>query len=69
MDKNSKDSSVTISDVSTVTKKHAGDVRVIIYDEKTGQKMTTAREGYVSLNDILLQELKELVGESSLVVR
>lgn len=64
-----KDSSVTISDVSTVTKKHAGDVRVIIYDEKTGQKMTTAREGYVSLNDILLQELKELVGESSLVVR
>ena len=48
-----KDSSVTISDVSTVTKKHAGDVRVIIYDEKTGQKMTTAREGYVSLNDIL----------------
>ncbi len=31
--------------------------------------MTTAREGYVSLNDILLQELKELVGESSLVVR
>lgn len=64
-----KDSSITISDVSTVTKKHAGDVRVIIYDEKTGQKMTTAREGYVSLNDILLEELKELVGESSLVVR
>jgi len=31
--------------------------------------MTTAREGYVSLNDILLEELKELVGESSLVVR
>lgn len=31
--------------------------------------MTTARRGYVSLNDILLQELKELVGESSLVVR
>lgn len=64
-----KDSSITISDVSTVTKKHVGDVRVIIYDEKTGQKMTTAREGYVSLNDILLEELKELVGESSLVVR
>ena len=64
-----KDSSITISDVSTVTKKHAGDVRVIIYDEKTGQKMTTAKEGYVSLNDILLEELKELVGESSLVVR
>lgn len=64
-----KDSSITISDVSTVTKKHAGDVRVIIYDEKTGQKMTTAREGYVSLNDILLEELKELVGENSLVVR
>ncbi len=64
-----KDSSITISDVSTITKKHTGDVRVIIYDEKTGQKMTTAREGYVSLNDILLEELKELVGESSLVVR
>ena len=64
-----KNSSITISDVSTVTKKHAGDVRVIIYDEKTGQKMTTARDGYVSLNDILLQELKELVGENSLVVR
>ena len=31
--------------------------------------MTTAREGYVSLNDILFKELKELVGESSLVVR
>ena len=31
--------------------------------------MTTAKEGYVSLNDILLEELKELVGESSLVVR
>ena len=64
-----KSSSVTISDVSTITKKHKGDVRVIIYDEKTGQKMTTAREGYVDLNDSLLYELKELVGENSLAVR
>ena len=31
--------------------------------------MTTAREGYVSLNDILLEELKELVGKALLVVR
>ena len=30
---------------------------------KKQDKNDTAREGYVSLNDILLEELKELVGE------
>lgn len=64
-----KDSTVEIGDISAVTRKYPGDAKVIIYDEKTGKKMTTAREGYVNLNDLLLEELKDIVGESSVVVR
>ena len=42
---------------------------MIIYMEKTKQKLTANAENYVTIDDNIVEELKELLGNNNVVVK
>jgi DNA polymerase-3 subunit alpha len=62
-------SSLTPSDIQSVLSKYKGQSPVILYLESTKQKLAAGRGSYVNITDQLLEELKGLVGEKSVVVK
>lgn len=64
-----KESSVELKNITDVTSKYKGNNKIIIYLEKTKQKLNANTENYVSINEKLIDELKKLLGESNVVVK
>jgi DNA polymerase-3 subunit alpha len=62
-------SSLTPSDIQSVLSKYKGQSPVILYLESTKQKLAAGRGSYVNITAQLLDELKGLVGEKSVVVK
>ena len=65
----SADSSVDINNILDITTKYRGNSKMIIYMEKTKQKLTANVENYVTIDDNIVEELKELLGNNNVVVK
>ena len=65
----SADSSVDINNILDITTKYRGNSKMIIYMEKTKQKLTANAENYVTIDDNIVEELKELLGNNNVVVK
>lgn len=66
----SKDKEDSILDqISSILPKYKGSTKIIIYNEKTKQKLTVDKDLFVTISDNLLNELKNLLGESCVVLK
>lgn len=55
--------------ITAVLQKYKGETPVYIYEEKTKQKMKADRKFWVTLEEGLLEELRELLGEKNVAVK
>ncbi|WP_243423734.1 DNA polymerase III subunit alpha [Anaerotignum lactatifermentans] len=55
--------------ITAILQKYKGDTPVYIYEEKTKQKMKADRKFWVTLEEGLLKELRELLGEKNVAVK
>ena len=62
-----KESDKTIEDISHLLSYYSGESKVIIYDEKTNQKLIASKDKYVRINSVLLVELEEMLGEGNVI--
>ncbi len=65
----SKDLELTPNDIFSVLKKYKGKTPVILYDERKKQKFKLADENYISVDSSILAELKNLLGEKSVILK
>lgn len=65
----SANSSVDVNNILNITSKYRGNSKMIIYMEKTKQKLVANTENYITINDSIVEELKELLGNSNVVVK
>lgn len=55
--------------ITAILQKYKGETPVYIYEEKTKQKMKADRKFWVTLEEGLLEELRELLGERNVAVK
>lgn len=65
----SADSSVDINNILDITTKYRGNSKMIIYMEKTKQRLTANAENYVTIDDNIVEDLKKLLGNNNVVVK
>ncbi len=65
----SKGSNLTPKDVFSVLRKYKGKTPVILYDEGKRQKLMLTSNDYVSIDSDVLNKLKDLLGEKSVVLK
>ncbi len=65
----SKESELTPNNIIDILKKRKGKTPVIIYDEKKKQKLTLTSSNYISVDDSFMSELKNILGEKSVVLK
>ena len=61
--------SVPFGQITAILRKYHGDVPVYIYDEKTRQKMKADRINWVTGEDALCEELRQLLGEKNVALK
>ena len=64
-----KESSADVDDITDVTSGHKGNSKVVIYVEKTGQKLKANADSYVSIDDEIIEELSLIVGKENVVAK
>lgn len=64
-----KDSNVTIDNITEITSKYKGRSKIIIYVEKTKQRLNANKQNYVTINDNLIYDVKKLLGEGNVVIK
>lgn len=64
-----ENSNKDIRDIQNITQKHLGYSSVIIYVEKTKQKLKSSTRGNVKITPELLSELEHLLGDNTTAVR
>jgi len=64
-----KETSISPEAVISILQEKRGRTPVIIYDEGKKQKLTLSVSNYVSVDEALLEELKKLLGEKSIVLK
>ncbi len=65
----SADSSVTLDNILDITSKYKGNSKMVIYMEKTNQKLKANSNNYITINNSIVEELKELLGCNNVVVK
>ena len=65
----SADSSVTLDNILDITSKYKGNSKMVIYMEKTNQKLKANSNNYITINNSIVEELKELLGDNNVVVK
>ncbi len=65
----SKDSNIKLDMIMEILKNKKGKSPVIIYDEGKKQKITLKSSNYIYVDEMLIDELKKLLGEKSVVLK
>ena len=66
----SKENTAPYSDIMALLSNHAGNIPVVVYDEKTGQRMRVSENYWVNAGSHgLMAGLRGLLGESAVVLR
>jgi DNA polymerase-3 subunit alpha len=58
-----------VNGVTDILSSHKGDTPVIIYDEQTAQKFRLKRERWVKTDERLIEKLKAVVGQTSVILK